>query len=125
MIDVLLSIYEKMIDFWKEIPCKKESSLPAWSPNNFHVARERWWDSRRDISRNQVMVVCSSSILSSRDPISIPVMATNFKPFVSVTGPVFGLQDRIEEAMLWKRGWLRTTVWMVCLSLFVSNLIYP
>ena len=47
-----------------------------------------------------------TTVLSSRDPISIPVMTTNFK------GPVFWLQDCSREIMLWKRGSLRTTVWL-------------
>jgi hypothetical protein len=54
----------------------------------------------------------SISLLSSKDPISIPILTTNFKRFVSVIGPVFWLQDRVEEIILWKRGWLRTTAWM-------------
>ena len=62
----------------------------------------------------------SFTLLSSRDPISIPVMTTNFKRFVSVIGPVFWLQDRIEEIMLWKRGWLRTTVWMASYAFLCS-----
>lgn len=41
---------------------------------------------------------------SSKDPILIPFMTTNFKRFVSVTGLVFWLQNRIEEIMLWKLG---------------------
>ena len=62
----------------------------------------------------------SISLLSSRDPISIPTMTTNFKRFVSVIGPVFWLQDRVEEIMLWKRGWLRTTVWMASYAFLCS-----
>ena len=62
----------------------------------------------------------SFTLLSSRDPISIPVMTTNFKRFVSIIGPVFWLQDRIEEIMLWKRGWLRTTVWMTLYAFLCS-----
>ncbi|KJA20142.1 hypothetical protein HYPSUDRAFT_204027 [Hypholoma sublateritium FD-334 SS-4] len=50
--------------------------------------------------------------MSSKDPLSLPTMSVNFKRFVSIIGPVFWLQDRIEEVVLWKRGWLRTTVWM-------------
>ena len=62
----------------------------------------------------------SFTLLSSRDPISIPLMTTNFKRFVSVIGPVFWLQDRIEEILLWKRGWLRTTVWMTSYAFLCS-----
>jgi len=33
-------------------------------------------------------------------------MSTNFKRFVIAIGPVFWLQDRIEEILLWKTGQL-------------------
>ncbi|KAG9308876.1 hypothetical protein JVU11DRAFT_11336 [Chiua virens] len=39
-------------------------------------------------------------------------MTTNFRRFVSKVGPVFWLQDRIEEIILWKKGWKRTTVFL-------------
>ncbi|KAJ3511622.1 hypothetical protein NLJ89_g3990 [Agrocybe chaxingu] len=52
------------------------------------------------------------TLMSSKDPLSLPIMTTNFKRFVTVIGPVFWLQDRIEEIMLWKRGWPRTAVWI-------------
>ncbi|EAU82496.2 hypothetical protein CC1G_08247 [Coprinopsis cinerea okayama7 len=39
-------------------------------------------------------------------------MTNNFKRFVSKIGPVFWLQDRIEEIVLWKRGWKVTLTWM-------------
>ncbi|KAF8881838.1 hypothetical protein CPB84DRAFT_1817224 [Gymnopilus junonius] len=55
-------------------------------------------------------------LLSSGDPLSLPIMSTNFKRFVSIIGPVFWLQDRIEEIVLWKRGWMRTAVWMAAYS---------
>lgn len=50
--------------------------------------------------------------MSSRESLSLQTMSVNFKRFVSIIGPVFWLQDRVEEVLLWKRGWLRTTVWM-------------
>ena len=65
----------------------------------------------------------SDQLLSSRDPISIPTMTINFKRFVSVIGPVFWLQDRIEEIIMWKRGWKRTTVWMA-LYVFLCSFRY-
>ncbi|KAH9851703.1 integral peroxisomal membrane peroxin-domain-containing protein [Lenzites betulinus] len=52
------------------------------------------------------------SLLSTRDPLSIPITTNNFRRFVSKAGPVFWLQDRIEEIILWKRGWKYTMVWM-------------
>ncbi|PPQ99656.1 hypothetical protein CVT26_009190 [Gymnopilus dilepis] len=57
------------------------------------------------------------TLLSSRDPLSLPIMSTNFKRFVSIVGPVFWLQDRVEEVLLWKRGWMRTGVWMAAYAL--------
>ena len=56
------------------------------------------------------------SHLSSRDPLSLPIMSTNFKRFVSIIGPVFWLQDRVEEIMLWKTGPTRTLIWMAAYS---------
>src|SRR6266545_3177143 len=46
------------------------------------------------------------TLLSSKDPLSLPIMTNNFKRFVVAVGPVFWLQDRIEEIVLWKKGWL-------------------
>ncbi|KAF9564199.1 hypothetical protein CPC08DRAFT_734571 [Agrocybe pediades] len=57
------------------------------------------------------------TLLSSRDPLSLPIMTTNFKRFVSIVGPVFWLQDRIEEIVLWKKGWQRTSAWMAAYAL--------
>ncbi|KIM41141.1 hypothetical protein M413DRAFT_445856 [Hebeloma cylindrosporum] len=57
-----------------------------------------------------------TTLLSSRDPLSLPIMSTNFKRFVSIIGPVFWLQDRVEEIILWKTGPARTLVWMAAYS---------
>lgn len=51
-------------------------------------------------------------LLSTRNPLSIPITTANFRRFVAKVGPVFWLQDRIEEILLWKRGWKVTVVWM-------------
>lgn len=63
------------------------------------------------------------TLISTRDPLSIPITTVNFRRFVSKVGPVFWLQDRIEEILFWKRGWKVTTVWMaayafLCRSIF-------
>lgn len=55
----------------------------------------------------------SGTLISTRDPLSIPTTTVNFRRFVSKVGPIFWLQDRIEEILMWKRGWKVTTVWMV------------
>ena len=52
------------------------------------------------------------TLISTRDPLSIPTTSANFRRFVSKVGPIFWLQDRIEEILMWKRGWKVTTVWM-------------
>ena len=54
--------------------------------------------------------------ISSRDPLSLSIMSTNFKRFVSIIGPVLWLQDRVEEIILWKTGPARTLTWMAAYS---------
>ncbi|KAF9255769.1 hypothetical protein L218DRAFT_991728 [Marasmius fiardii PR-910] len=49
---------------------------------------------------------------TKRDPLSIPIMSVNFKQFVERVGPVFWLQDRIEEIVTWRRGWRMTCTWL-------------
>ncbi|KZT09213.1 uncharacterized protein LAESUDRAFT_742069 [Laetiporus sulphureus 93-53] len=51
-------------------------------------------------------------LLSTRDPLSIPSTTVNFKRFVARVGPVFWLQDRLEEILMWRKGTRYTTVWM-------------
>ncbi|CAK5267429.1 unnamed protein product [Mycena citricolor] len=53
-----------------------------------------------------------AALLSSRDPLSVPILTVNFKRFVERVGPVFWLQDRIEEIVMWRRGWKVTGVWI-------------
>lgn len=65
-------------------------------------------------------------LLSNKDPLSLPITTVNFKRFVSKSGPIFWVQDRVEEIVLWKKGWKYTSVWMaayafICAS--VSNTI--
>jgi hypothetical protein len=54
----------------------------------------------------------SGNLISTRGPLSIPVTTANFRRFVPKVGPVFWLLDRIEEILMWKKGWKVTTVWM-------------
>lgn len=51
-------------------------------------------------------------LLSTRDALSIPIMTVNFRKFVSKAGPIFWLQDRLEEILMWRKGWRYTSVWM-------------
>ena len=62
-------------------------------------------------------------LLSSKDSLSLPIMTNNFKRFVMAVGPVFWLQDRIEEITLWKKGWLWTTLWMAAYSLLCTHVV--
>ena len=54
----------------------------------------------------------STALLSTRDPLSIPITTANFRRFVARVGPVFWLQDRVEEVLMWRRGWKVTAVWI-------------
>ena len=51
-------------------------------------------------------------LVSARDPLSIPITTVNFRRFVSKSGPVFWLQDRVEEVVMWRKGNRYTAVWM-------------
>jgi hypothetical protein len=53
-----------------------------------------------------------AKLMSTKDPLSIPIMSVNFKRFTSKIGPVYWMQDRIEEIITWKKGWKVTAVWM-------------
>ncbi|CAE6464020.1 unnamed protein product [Rhizoctonia solani] len=61
-------------------------------------------------------------LLSNRDALSIQITTTNFRRFVSRSGPIFWFQDRVEEIILWKRGWCYTAAWG-CAYAFLC--IYP
>ena len=51
-------------------------------------------------------------LLSTKESLAMGTMTTNFRRFVAKVGPVFWLQDRVEEILMWRRGWKYTTVWM-------------
>ena len=51
-------------------------------------------------------------LLSTREQLSLPTTTANFRRFASKSGPVFWLQDRIEEVVMWKKGWKVTVAWM-------------
>ncbi|KAF8059576.1 hypothetical protein FPV67DRAFT_1516180 [Lyophyllum atratum] len=51
-------------------------------------------------------------LISTRDPLSLPTTSANFKRFVAKSGPIFWVQDRVEEVVMWRRGWRVTCVWM-------------
>lgn len=60
--------------------------------------------------------------LSTRDPLSIPITTVNFRRFVAKSGPIFWLQDRIEEIVLWKKSWKYTLVWMAAYAFICTYL---
>jgi hypothetical protein len=61
-----------------------------------------------------------NTLLSSRDPLSVPILTVNFKRFIERVGPIFWLQDRIEEIVLWKKGWKVTSVWIAAYAFFCA-----
>ncbi|TDL16239.1 hypothetical protein BD410DRAFT_816777 [Rickenella mellea] len=54
----------------------------------------------------------SPRLLSSREPLSLPLTTANFRRFAAKSGPIFWLQDRIEEVLMWRNGWKVTAAWM-------------
>ncbi|KAF8341147.1 hypothetical protein F5887DRAFT_976939 [Amanita rubescens] len=60
----------------------------------------------------------TGSLLSIKDPLSVPILSVNFRRFVSCVGPVFWLQDRIEEIVTWKKGWKVTCSWLSAYGFF-------
>lgn len=55
-------------------------------------------------------------LMSTRDPLSVPITTINFRRFISRIGPVFWLQDRVEEIITWRKGWKVTVLWMAIYS---------
>ncbi|KAJ7066420.1 integral peroxisomal membrane peroxin-domain-containing protein [Mycena amicta] len=84
------------------------SSLPSSTPSS----------STNNNNPRATQQPTSSKLLSSRDPLSVPILTVNFKRFVERVGPIFWLQDRIEEIVFWKRGWRATTVWIAGYAFF-------
>ncbi|KAJ7656245.1 integral peroxisomal membrane peroxin-domain-containing protein [Mycena polygramma] len=60
----------------------------------------------------------ANTLLSARDPLSVPILTVNFKRFIERVGPIFWLQDRIEEIVLWKKGWKLTSTWIAGYAFF-------
>ncbi|CAE6461563.1 unnamed protein product [Rhizoctonia solani] len=70
----------------------------------------------------RVISESNGKLLSNRDSLSIQITTVNFRRFVSRSGPVFWFQDRVEEIILWKRGWCYTASWG-CAYVFLC--LYP
>ena len=58
------------------------------------------------------------TLISSRDPLSLPTTTTNFKRFVVRVGPISWLQDRIEQIVMWRKSLKVTAVWMAAYAFF-------
>ncbi|KAG5644327.1 hypothetical protein DXG03_008685 [Asterophora parasitica] len=68
----------------------------------------------------------SPLLLTTKDPLSLPTTSANFKRFVSKAGPIFWFQDRVEEVVMWRRGWRVTGVWMAAYAfLYTHDFIQP
>ncbi|KAI0270037.1 integral peroxisomal membrane peroxin-domain-containing protein [Gloeopeniophorella convolvens] len=63
-----------------------------------------------------------TQLMSTRDPLSVPITTVNFRRFISKIGPVFWLQDRVEEIVTWRKGWKVTVMWM---SIYAFLCYYP
>lgn len=64
------------------------------------------------------------TLLTTRDPLSIQITTVNFRHFVAKVGPIFWLQDRLEEILFWKRGWKVTSLWMAVYAFLCRPLLY-
>ncbi|KIM71444.1 hypothetical protein PILCRDRAFT_17074 [Piloderma croceum F 1598] len=51
-------------------------------------------------------------LLTTRELLSITTTTINFKRFVAKSGPAFWFLDRVEEVVMWRKGWKVTGVWM-------------
>jgi hypothetical protein len=55
-------------------------------------------------------------LLTTRDPLSLPIMTSNFRRFMGRIGFLFWLLDRGEEVLMWRRGWKYTSSWILLFS---------
>ena len=53
-----------------------------------------------------------TGLSSSKEPLSLPITTNNFRRFALRSGPIFWLQDRIEEIIMWKKSYKVTAAWM-------------
>ncbi|KAF5389201.1 hypothetical protein D9757_003387 [Collybiopsis confluens] len=75
-------------------------------------------DSLAANDHNQKRKQTSNRLLSNKDPLSIPLTSVNFKRFVERVGPIFWLQDRVEEILFWRRGKRLTGSWLAAYAFF-------
>jgi len=90
--------------------------LSSSLPSNPNPTNEDGYNPRRKKQKQPIVLI------SNKDPLSIQITTVNFKRFVERVGPVFWLQDRIEEVVLWKTGWKRTAM---CLAVYAFLCCFP
>ena len=56
------------------------------------------------------------NMLSTREALSLPAVTSHFRRFAAKSGPLWWFIDRIEEVLLWKKGWKVTAAWMAAYS---------
>ena len=66
----------------------------------------------------------SPSLLTTRDPLSLPTISANFRRFVARSGPIFWFQDRVEEILFWRHGWKATSVWIAVYAFICALFSY-
>lgn len=54
----------------------------------------------------------TTGLLSSKDQLSLPLTTTNFRRFAGKSGPIFWVEDRLEEIVMWRKGNMYTGAWM-------------
>lgn len=54
----------------------------------------------------------TANLMSSKDPLSLPLTTTNFRRFAGKCGPIFWVEDRLEEIIMWRKGNMYTGAWM-------------
>ena len=62
-------------------------------------------------------------MMSTKDPLSVPIMFVNFRRFVSCVGLMFWLQDQFEEIVMWKEGWRVTCAWLSAYGFYCMFLL--
>ncbi|KAG6808953.1 hypothetical protein H0H92_002254 [Tricholoma furcatifolium] len=58
------------------------------------------------------------TLLTNKEALSIPITTVNFKRFVAKSTSIWWMQDRVEEVVMWQRGWRVTGCWMAAYAFF-------
>jgi hypothetical protein len=67
-----------------------------------------------------------STLMTLKDSLSIPITTSNFRRFVGRSNAAFWIIDRVEEILLWRRGWKYTSSFIsgYLLLCFFPNLVF-